>query len=294
MKTILVGPTGFLGENFLRLRPDLISVGRRKPRNSGIKHINISSEFNFEVLDDLTFDYAIFLIGSSDHEVLRNNPSKAFEMNVIPLAKFFDYLASRENKPKKVITFTTMLQYDTKKMNIPCNELQPIKPDTSNYVLSKVTAENLSKLYRKYFQIIDIRLSNVYGPTHLRRPDLIPTLMHNILDKKQINVWTKEPIRDFVFVNDVVEVVMNLLNVNFSGPLNVGSGMPTKVKEICDFLEKQCAVIINSQNNKVSGHMKYVHDLSLLKSLINYKPSSINKGLSETYNYMKNVSRNSF
>lgn len=294
MNTILVGPTGFLGENFLRIRPDLISVGRRKPRNSGIKYINISSQFNFEILDDLIFDYAIFLIGSSDHEVLRNNPSKAFEMNVIPLAKFFNYLASRKNKPKKVITFTTMLQYDTEKMNIPCNELQPIKPDTSNYVLSKVTAENLSKLYRKYFQIIDIRLSNVYGPTHLRRPDLVPTLMHSILDKKETNVWTKEPIRDFVFVNDVVEVVMNLLEVNFSGPLNVGSGTPTKVKEICDFLEKECGVTINSKNNKVSGHMKYVHDLTLLNSLINYKPSSINRGLRETYIYMKNITRNSF
>lgn len=293
MNTILVGPTGFLGENFLRLRPDLISVGRRKPRNLGINHLNISSKFNFEILDDLTFDCAIFLIGSSDHEVLRNHPTEAFEMNVIPLAKFFNYLASRENKPKKIITFTTMLQYDTEKMNIPCNELQPIKPDTSNYVLSKVTAENLSKLYRKYFEIIDIRLSNVYGPTHLRRPDLVPTLMHSILDNKQTSVWTKEPVRDFVFVNDVVDIVMKLLAVSFSGPVNVGSGIPTKVKEICDVLEKECGVTITSENNRVSGHMKYVHDLTLLNSLINYSPTSIQDGLKETYIYMKNLIHNS-
>ena len=288
MKTILIGPTGFLGENFLRLYPEIISVGRKNSFNEANEFIQIGSDLDFSILDDLVFDNAIFLIGSSDHQVINNHSTLAYEMNVLPLSKFLFYCSQRHLKPKTIITFTTMLQYNTSKMKTPCNEKQPINPYSNNYVLSKVMAEQISQLYRKFFNIVDIRLSNVFGPTHLRRPDLIPTILHQALSEiSTISVWTKKPIRDFVYVNDVVSAVMSLLSTSFSGPINIGSGIGRSVGEVCDIIESLCNKKIVTKGITVSGHMKYIHDLTLLKSLISFIPTNLEKGLENTFEYMK-------
>lgn len=290
MNVHIIGPTGFLGESFCRLSKNFISVGRSRPFNQVHKHIELGSDFNFSVLDDEHLEYLIFLIGSSDHEVINNHPTLALEMNVLPLANFLYYCSKRNQKPKKVITFTTMLQYDTAEIQLPCDETQAIKADQNNYILSKVTAENISNLYRRYFEIIDIRLSNVYGPTHLKRPDIVPTLVQKALCNKSISVWNKRPIRDFVFVEDVVKSVLALLRTDYSGPVNVGSGVGRSVGELCDILENLTGCRITSQDREVSGHMVYYHDLSLLRSLINIdQVTSLDAGLLETVQYARKI-----
>ena len=286
----LIGPTGFLGESFCRLSPDIISVGRSRPFNKSKKHIKIGSDLDFSYLDEESLEYVIFLIGSSDHEVINNHPTLAFEMNVLPLAKFLYYCSKRNQRPKKVITFTTMLQYDSAEMQLPCDENQAIKADQNNYILSKVMAENISNLYRNYFDIIDIRLSNVYGPTHLNRPDIVPTLLQKALRGKEITVWNKKPTRDFVFVEDVVNSVLSLLHTDYSGPINVGSGVGRSVGELCDILENLTGCRIISQDRKVSGHMNYYHNLSLLRSLIKIdQVTSLETGLLETVRYAQKL-----
>ena len=286
----LVGPTGFLGESFCRLSQNIVSVGRSRPTNHSQRHIHIGNDLDFSILNDECLEYIIFLIGSSDHEVINNHPTLAFEMNVLPLAKFLHYCSQRNQKPKKVITFTTMLQYDTNEMRLPCDETQAIKADQNNYVLSKVMAENISNLYRKYFDIIDIRLSNVYGPTHLKRPDIVPTLVQKALCNKEISVWNKRPIRDFVFVEDVVKSVLALLQTDYSGPVNVGSGVGRSVGSLCDILESLTGCKISSEDRDVSGHMEYYHDLTLLRSLTDLnKKTTLESGLSATVNYAREL-----
>lgn len=286
----LVGPTGFLGESFCRLEPDLISVGRAEPKNLVKKHVKIGSNFDFSTLDNETLDCVIFLIGSSDHEVINNHPTLAMEMNVLPLANFLYYCSQREQRPRKIITFTTMLQYDANLMTLPCDETQPVRAATNNYVLSKVTAEHTSELYRKYFDIIDVRLSNVYGPTHLKRPDIVPSLIEKILHSAEVSVWTKKPVRDFVYVDDVVRSVIMLCETDFSGPINIGSGVPRSVGDLCDILQRLSGREIFSENRDVTGHMEYYHDINLLKSLVKFdKAIPLEVGLFETFNYAKKI-----
>lgn len=286
----LVGPTGFLGENFCRLSQNVISIGRSRPFNRTKKHIKLGSDLDFSILDDEYLEYVIFLIGSSDHEIINHHPTLAFEMNVLPLAKFLYYCSKRNQRPKKVVTYTTMLQYDKEKMQLPCNEAQEVKADQNNYILSKVMAENISNLYRKYFEIIDIRLSNVYGPTHLKRPDIVPTLVQKTLNSKETSVWSKRPIRDFVFVNDVVDSVLALLRTDYSGPVNVGSGVGCSVGSLCDILETLTGCRILSEGRDVSGHMEYYHDLTLLRSLTSLtEPTTLESGLYETVKYAREL-----
>jgi nucleoside-diphosphate-sugar epimerase len=289
----LIGATGFLGENFCRLTSDITSVSRNLPFNKTRQHLKLDSIRDYAFLDDEVLDNVIFLIGSSDHQIINKHPTLAFEKNVLPLASFLHYCQNRRQRPKKIITFTTMLQYDSDRMSIPCDEKQPIKPYVNNYVLSKVMAENISELYRESLPIIDIRLSNVYGPTHLKRPDIVPSLIEKINLSDEATVWTKKPKRDFVYVEDVVKWVHLLFETDFSGPVNLGSGVSRSIGELCDILSSQTGVAIGDEGITVDGHMEYYHDLTLLNSLIGpVSPTSLEVGLAETLKYNKFIQNN--
>jgi nucleoside-diphosphate-sugar epimerase len=287
--TILIGPTGFLGPSFLESDSSIVAVGRGElPKYLTNDYVRIVDENDFEKLAVVEFDKVIFLIGSSDHSVLNSTPSLAIEKNVIPLQKFLFWLKSSNKQVKKIVTFTTMLQYDTKLMRLPCDEKQALNPYVNNYVLSKFFAEQVSQQYREYFDIIDVRMSNVYGPTRLYRPDIVPSLIWSILEGRTSNVWTKKPKRDFIFVRDAIMAVMRLLDSDYSGVVNLGTGESNSVGKLCDILTNLSGVEIADENRIVDGHMDYRHDITLLKNIIGeFSPLAINDGLERTYNRMR-------
>lgn len=288
-KTILIGPTGFLGPAFLKIDPAIIAVGRSKlPVDLNNNFVKIGSDLDFSPLDKIDFDNVIFLIGSSDHKVLNAHSTMAMEKNVLALSSFLAYLKQSKREINKIINFTTMLQYDATKMTIPCDENQPRNPFVNNYVLSKYMSELITQQYRDYFSIIDVRISNVYGPTPLYRPDIVPSLIWSLLENGEASVWNKAPRRDFIFVEDAVSAVLKLLESSYSGPINLGSGTSSSVEELCAYLEDLSGISISNQDIPVSGHMEFCQDISLIKSIIDWEPKfSLEKGLTKTFSEMK-------
>lgn len=287
-KTILIGPTGFLGPAFLKMNPSIIAVGRSGlPDYLSNEFVEIGSNLDFTPLDKVDFDNVIFLIGSSEHKILNSHPTMAIEKNVLALSSFLTYLKNSNRKVNKVINFTTMLQYDSSKMLIPCNESQPKNPYVNNYVMSKYVSELITEQYRSHFPIIDVRISNVYGPTPLYRPDIVPSLIWSLLENGEASVWNKTPKRDFIFVEDAVEAVIKLLDSSFSGSVNLGSGVSSSVAELCQILEKLSGISIGDQNIGVSGHMEFCQDISLIKSIIDWTPKfNLQSGLEKTFQEM--------
>jgi len=288
-KTILIGPTGFLGPAFLESDPSMIAVGRSPlPKHLNNPYIHIDGDLDFSPLDNVEFDNVIFLIGSSDHEILNKHPTLAIEKNVLALSRFLTYLRVNNRKVNKIINFTTMLQYDSNKMVLPCDEEQPRNPYVNNYVLSKYVSELITEQHRDIFSIIDVRISNVYGPTRLVRPDIVPSLIWSVLTDDVCSVWTKKPKRDFIHVEDAIEAVFLLLETDFSGPVNLGTGCARSVGELCDILESLSGIEISDKELKVGGHMDFCQDISLLNKLTGWKPRyTLEEGVAHTYTAMK-------
>lgn len=287
-KTILIGPTGFMGPSFLEKDPSIIGVGRSElPKHLSNKFFYIDSDKAFSKLDDLDFQNVIFMIGCSEHHILNTHPTLAMEKNVLALSRFLWYLKNSKHKVNKIITFTTTLQYYTSKMKLPCDELQPRNPTVNNYVLSKYVSELITEQHRDVFDIIDVRMSNVYGPTKLMRPDIVPSTIWSLIHNKRASLWTKKPKRDFIYVDDAIDAVLKLIKTDFSGTVNMGTGIGTTIGELATHLENLSNIKIEDQNIEVPGHMEYYNDMSLLKSLIDWKPAySLEEGLSKTWSLM--------
>jgi nucleoside-diphosphate-sugar epimerase len=290
MKTILFGGSGFLGPVILEKYPEIISVGRTPPPPYVTNtHIQIDSLDDLSILDSLQIDNVIFLIGSSNHHFLNSQVVSGIDYNVYPLKKILSYLSNRQIN--KFVCFTTILLYDALLSTKNVSESHPTNPYINDYVFSKHLSEEIVKFYSDKVPSIIIRCSNIYGPTTLTRPDLIPTLIQDVINKDKVSVWTKKPQRDFIYLEDAADAVMGLLDTSHIGIVNLGTGNVTSVGKICNILEILSGKEIKDLDIKVSGPMHFCCDTSLLNGLTGWTPQyTIEEGLEKTYLRMKSWS----
>jgi nucleoside-diphosphate-sugar epimerase len=287
MKTILFGGSGFLGPVILEKYSDIISVGRTPPP-SYIKnrHIHFDSLDDLSILDDENIDNVIFLIGSSNHHFLNSQVTSGIDYNVYPLKKALSYFSKR--KINKFVCFTTILLYDSFFSTKNVSECHPINPYLNEYIFSKYLSEEIVNFYSDKVPSIIIRCSNIYGPTKLVRPDLIPTLIQDVINKDEVSVWSKKPQRDFIYLEDAADAVMGLMSTSYVGKVNLGTNKVTSVGEICNTLERLSGKEIKDLDIEVSGPMHFCCDTSLLNKLTGWTPRhTIEEGLEKTYLRMK-------
>ena len=114
-------------------------------------------------------------------------------------------------------------------------------------------------------------------------------MIQNLLSpEKEISVWSKKPIRDFLYLDDAAEAIIKLMETDYTGAVNLGTGSSVSIGEIAEILENISGKRIVDLNKDVSGPMNFRCDVSLVNELTGWKPKhSIEDGLSLTYKRMK-------
>lgn len=75
------------------------------------------------------------------------------------------------------------------------------------------------------------RIFYPYGP--YEHPDrLIPFVIRSLLHHQTAQCSPGERIRDLIFIQDVAEAFALMLDSDVSGPLNIGTGLPIKLKDV--------------------------------------------------------------
>ena len=288
--TILFGGSGFLGPYILENYPDIVSVGRTAPPTAN-RHIQVDSLADLSALRDEKFDKVIYIIGNTDHynlekETLSDDEPNAFEYHLLPLIQTMEQL--KHYPIKKFIHFSSVLIYDENKVTLPVSEHSPINPYKNRYVMSKYLGEEACKFYTKWIPIINVRLSNIYGPTPLQRFDLIHVLIHQLLDKGKGEVWTTKPSRDFIYIEDAAHAIVKLLETDYTGTLNLGTGTQTSVSEVVDTLREISGCPIVDKDQPVSGPMRFQCDMTTINRLVDWKPRyTTEEGVRRTFELMK-------
>jgi nucleoside-diphosphate-sugar epimerase len=287
-----LGMSGFLGPQILSKYPEIISVGRTKPVTAKYHYKCDNLDNLEEVLKQIDFDKVIMMIESSNHHMLNKGGTLAIEKNVLPLKKVFQCMLKFDIK--KMVSFSTILLYDKELMQLPVNENTPLNPYQNDYVFSKYLGEELAYYYKEVPNIV-VRLTNIYGPTTvLGRPDIVNQLIEGLIFNKKASVFNTEVKRDFIYTPDAADAIISLLDSYFEGVINVGTGQIVSIRDIVTILEKLSGIKIENLHKQATGHLEYVSDISLLNRLINFTPKySLEQGLTETYNKMKEMYENS-
>jgi GDP-L-fucose synthase len=116
-----------------------------------------------------------------------------------------------------------------------------------------------------------VRPANVYGPHDNFDPStgmVIPSLIHKALNGDGVlEVWGDgSPIRDFVYVSDVAEAMVHLMDISYRKPVNIGSGIGRSIRELVQIIQLEIPDLkVTWSNEGPPGDDIRVMDISRLK-----------------------------
>jgi len=172
---------------------------------------------------------------------------------------------------------------------------------TSPYAQDKLSVEHYAKMAFEIFNIssVGLRLFNVYGPGQKFNSPysaVIPIFINRMLKKLPVIINGGFQTRDFIYVQDVVEVILMSMNKiqkqkNFQ-ILNLGTGRSIKIDFLFKLIKKNIGVnpkIIRRKLDKFdpkksSGTYKKVFKYLNLKK---YNFTKLENGLIKTIDSMK-------
>ncbi len=116
----------------------------------------------------------------------------------------------------------------------PIDEHLPLDPLTP-YGATKAAAEMMMATYTHAYGVAGcaLRLTNVYGPGMQHKDSFIPRLMRAALGQAPVHIYGDgTQVRDYVFLDDVVQAFATLLTRPMTGPVVVGYGHSVSVNQL--------------------------------------------------------------
>jgi nucleoside-diphosphate-sugar epimerase len=168
----------------------------------------------------------------------------------------------------------------------------------SPYGVTKLAAEHLCQLYHQEYKMptVALRFFSVYGPG--QRPDMaFHRFCQSILHEAAISIYGDgKQIRDYTYVDDVVDVVTAALSADVAGQVvNVGGGSAATLLEAIAALEevsgKSCPrTFLERQKGDVFSTRA---DTAKLERLFGFKPKvSLREGLAREWEWMTRFVQN--
>lgn len=217
-----------------------------------LKH-DISEPIDLEAIPELErFKIKFQGIQEVYHLACPTSP-KNFEKNIIPtiFANSFGVVNGLEIAKKynaKFMLFSSSVVYGPRRqtgesgspVKISENDLGEVDmlSERGSYDEGKRFAETIAINYKRAFDL-DVkiaRLFRIYGPRmKLNDGQMIPDFIANALDGNDLTIYGDENFHSsFCYVSDCIDAVTKLMQTEISGPLNIGSDLDVKIKELAN------------------------------------------------------------
>ena len=269
----IIGASGFIGRNlcdyFHKQQVDFVAIHRKKPEYDLPYAIEICPSFS----NLPEFKKIIFLAEPSrltDKNIKGRdyiNKAKRTLLNVIDSSNaHFIYASSSAVYGDKHLT-----KHTTGSKLCPSTAYAEAKIECGKIILDK--------------KGVVLRLSNIYGHG-MSEDNVISKLIRQFrAEKTKIEIWDKSPIRDYLFVQDLIVFFEQLIKKeSTSQVLNVGSGISYSVSDLFNILmrvfkKNELFLLETNPSNAVSSLML---DIDETKKEVNWAPSfSITSGLNK-------------
>jgi UDP-glucose 4-epimerase len=161
----------------------------------------------------------------------------------------------------------------------------------SSYAVTKLAIENYLSAYGRTVQVpvTILRYATVYGPGEFGHR-AIPSFLHAIAERQPPLIYGDGlELRDYVYIDDVVQATINALVLKPARVLNIGSGQGYSVSQIAQEVIRLCSVDTESKHLSVEKeNMDLICDISAAEEALAYSPkTSLEKGLTEEIEWYK-------
>lgn len=303
MNVLVTGGAGFIGSHVVKLLLkdghnvtvlDNLSLGKKESVDKKAKLIigDIADpQKSKEALQGI--NAVIHMAGLIVVPDSVKDPIKYGTVNVLGTIKFMEVM--REVGVKKMIFSSSACVYGTPK-NLPITEDEPIHPDNP-YGASKAAIECYMQTYNAVygFDSIVLRYFNPYGPGELHDPEThaIPNFIKSALSKKPIPLyWNGNQTRDFIYIEDLAQAHVDVLNLTGFQVFNIGTEHGVKVKEAIDLIFKILGykVPIEDLGNRAGDvDANYASSKKINKTVGWQAKVSLEDGLRKTIEFYKSL-----
>lgn len=165
------------------------------------------------------------------------------------------------------------------------------------YAIAKIAGIKLCEAYNAQYgrQYVSVMPTNLYGPNDnydLETSHVLPALLRKaheakLRGDKELVVWgTGTPQREFLYVDDLADACVFLMEQGYAGSLlNIGTGQDVTIRElaetIMDVVGFTGRIVFDAA--KPDGTMRKVLDVSLLNAQHWQASKSLPAGIADTY-----------
>ncbi len=315
-RVLITGGMGFIGANLAHRLVDLQAnvtlvdslipeYGGNLFNITGIENqvrVNISDVRDTHSMRYLVQgqDYLFNLAGQTSHMDSMQDPYVDLEINCRAQLSILE--ACRKYNPGIKIVFASTRQLYGKPDYLPVDEKHLLRPVDINGI-NKMAGEWYHILYNNVYGIraCALRLTNTYGP-RMRVKDARQTFLgiwvRLLIEGKQFEVWEGDQLRDFSYVDDVVEALIRAaVSGDVNGKvLNVGSDRIVSLKALADLMVQINGkggydVCFFPSDRKRIDIGDYYADDRAIRELLQWQPGvSLAEGLTRTIDfYNKNL-----
>lgn len=289
MKILVTGGAGFVGRNLVE------KLSKDKHIVTIFDNFSNSKIENIEYLIGKNTKYIIGDIRNYDeiHEAIQDNeiiihlaavisvkdsinfPKKTYDVNVKGTKNILN--ACKNSSIKKIISSSSAAVYGEPLKKVALKETENQNP-ISPYGRSKLLMENeITRFCRENkFQYIIFRFFNIYGIGQSEEyAGVITKFLKNIKENKKIEIFGDgSQTRDFIFIDDVVDIILKSIKSDKSGIFNFGTGKPFSIiqlaKKIILFSRKSIEI---KYYPSIKGDIKNSYaDMTELKKIFKYTP----------------------
>lgn len=179
----------------------------------------------------------------------------------------------------------------------------PLEQTNEPYAIAKIAGIKLCESYNRQYnrQYISVMPTNLYGPNDnydLNNSHVLPALIRKAHEAKlnkepTLTVWgTGAPRREFLYVDDLAEACVFLMEINYDGPLlNVGTGEDVTIRELAETVKEIVGFRgeIVFDTTKPDGTPRKLLDVSKISALGWKKTFEIDDGIGVAYEDFKRV-----
>lgn len=306
-KVLITGGAGFIGSQLVKylekeyqeIEVHILDIfntteslvnGNNKFLGSYRNLLNTSSQIHIKDIRNLDYNFyekhgfdAIFHLAAIS-DTRAENEHEILSCNLLPFNTMLDY--AKNNKCRIIYASSAAVyganaaKYLKEEMTFPSNV----------YGFSKLSMDNLKEQFSETFSgCIGLRFFNVYGPGEEMKGATMSVArklydaMSNGIEPTLFEGSDKIK-RDFVYVQDVVNAMVKSMFSDYSGVINLGSGVARSFQDVADIIKELTAYKgkINYVPNPYINGYQYYTCASLVEShrAIGYKPEySLEQGL---------------
>jgi len=183
------------------------------------------------------------------------------------------------NLIEQFIFFSSTCLYGRPPKILPITEVNECIPN-GYYGLSKFVSESLIKL-QLTCPVSIIRIPGVYGKLDQNK-SIISHFINNIINSEPITIYDKGLVlRDYVFIDDIIEVVNHIINLKCEVTINIATGKSIKLIDLVVLIEKKLNKKANiSFINTSHKQFDMTFDITKLIGLMpGYSPTYMNEGI---------------